>query len=223
MKTPIINQIDLFYDIIKQKSTYNALFGKSSPKDGRVLRWGMLISFFSLIPPFIILTKFQTDMLQFLFATLCLLAISIFIRYLFRNAVARANLINRKGYINFNERIKAEVLNTINENELDIHEVKELKETFYRLHVKHKTNYFSWELFMPVLTLIVSTCVAIWLKIENSEFMKISLFGFYILFAIWCVFRLSSSTILDRKSNLFFELYLIFSNIRGRDLNVQSH
>src|SRR5690606_41039001 len=80
MKTPIINQIDLFYDIIKQKSTYNALFGKSSPKDGRVLRWGMLISFFSLIPPFIILTKFQTDMLQFLFATLCLLAISIFIR-----------------------------------------------------------------------------------------------------------------------------------------------
>lgn len=223
MKTSIINQIDLFYNIVKQKSTYNTLFGKLLPKKDRLLRLVLITSFSVLFISFLILIVPEFGTLQSMIATLFFILISIPILYLFHKATMLANIFNKKSYINFNERVKAEVLQAIDENELDIHEVKDLKETFYRLHVKNKTNYFSWELFIPVLTLLASSCIAIWLKTENSEFMKLSLLGLYILFAFWYVFRLSSAAILNRKSERFFELYLIFSNIRNRNLNSKEH
>src|SRR5690606_37216345 len=100
--------------------------GKLLPKKDRLLRLVLITSFSVLFISFLILIVPEFGTLQSMFATLCFILISIPILYLFHKATMLANIFNKKGYINFNERVRAEVLQAIDENELDIHEVRDL-------------------------------------------------------------------------------------------------
>ncbi|UIR54773.1 hypothetical protein LZQ00_10845 [Sphingobacterium sp. SRCM116780] len=200
--------------IISQKSLINSMFGKRSPKSGRIERYILALILIGICAysPFIY-TRFYADWWIIYFLTISI------IMYLLKKKLDDANYINKFGYMNLHDKLKYEIYQKIKELELDFEEFEAYKKHLRNFALDNKTNIFSWPTFFTITSIVTTAVIGLYaIAPENIDILKLGTAILLLSYSFWYFFKLIESEILNRKYSRYYELYLIFSSYRKEDL-----